>query len=694
MLMTPLSRVMQIEANGASDANEESNLLSTPAEAPAALAQSSAAATPMQEDILVAAAPPFVAPQEAGARAGQPSAAAAAAAVAAVAAAAAAAAPAPSSAVKMTPELADELTVALNVHITARNSRNSTKQAVLTVFSSWKPKTAKQTELYEVVARLLPAEQVKNAAGKTTGLKLQGSPAARTYSVEQLKKLIQELLPDTRSAQTGASLDTVVSYVLAEAQSEMRAATDAASAAAAELPALSPKEAQLIAELKTLEPKKKVEKDRHPEFTTINSLRVEKLSSAQLKIVAKHCTAERGMLAPPKETKEYLIPAIRKILPPNPVVQLETAIDIAQQLISEFASNYFNHMATLIRQVNEQFGTFSRDWKCWWVYNGLVRIPAHCSNDHSECGRFVAYTRCMKGKYVYIPSWRYWTDFTAEAGYPAGVKEMASLLMDAWTFGGYMADLLPSIIMYANTSTCESYFHGLDVWLPMWSHFSHWGFQLGADAWHLTFNEQKERKELTSGVIKKTKTHKERGILAADQKRSRIKLWVLQILDEIFDGEHVKSWTTARREAARRQALRRHQFVVRYEELKLALMTAYAADPETISRADLPSSIVSRAPQHTMLKKMRLTAGSGMGIGYLPVECQASPEPQHLPFPFKAGREVPPANLQAAAAAVLSGAELAEEGGDSPPDVGNEYQLQEGANADTVIEESAAEAEA
>jgi len=148
-----------------------------------------------------------------------------------------------------------------------------------------------------------------------------------------------------------------------------------------------------------------------------------------------------------------------------------------------------------------------------------------------------------------------------------------------------------------------------------------------------------------SGVIKKTKTHKERGILAADQKRSRIKLWVLQILDEIFDGEHVKSWTTARREAARRQALRRHQFVVRYEELKLALMTAYAADPETISREDLP------------------------------VECQASPEPQHLPFPFKAGREVPPANLQAAAAAVLSGAELAEEGGDSPPDVGNEYQL-------------------
>ena len=130
--------------------------------------------------------------------------------------------------------------------------------------------------------------------------------------------------------------------MLAEAQSEMRAATDAASAAAAELPALPPKEAQLIAELKTLEPKKKVEKDRHPEFTTINSL----------------------------------IPAIRKILPPNPVVQLETAIDIAQQLISEFASNYFNHMATLIRQVNEQFGTFSRDWKCWWVYNGLVRIPA------------------------------------------------------------------------------------------------------------------------------------------------------------------------------------------------------------------------------------------------------------------------------------------------------------------------------
>merc|ERR1740117_2617082 len=85
----------------------------------------------------------------------------------------------------------------------------------------------------------------------------------------------------------------------------------------------------------------------------------------------------------------------------------------------------------------------------------------------------------------------------------------------------------------------------------MWSHFSHWGFQLGADAWHLTFNEQKERKELTSGVIKKTKTHKERGILAADQKRSRIKLWALGVLEKVFAGKHVASWAKARREGGR-----------------------------------------------------------------------------------------------------------------------------------------------
>merc|ERR1719272_2186381 len=101
-------------------------------------------------------------------------------------------------------------------------------------------------------------------------------------------------------------------------------------------------ETALIGELNQMEGLKKVAKDKHPPFTNVDSMQ----------------------------------DAIRGKLPPNPVAQLEMAVDIASQLVAEFASNYFNHMATLIRQVNEQFGTFSRDWKCWWVYNGLVRIPA------------------------------------------------------------------------------------------------------------------------------------------------------------------------------------------------------------------------------------------------------------------------------------------------------------------------------
>ena len=623
--------------------------------------------------------------------------AAAAAAAGAVAAAAAAASPPPVSAIKVTPQLAEELTNAINVHIMARNARNHVQQSTVTVFSSWKPKKAKQTELYEVVARLLPAVQVKNAAGKTTALRMPNTDAVESYSIDQLQKMVDKLLPDTCIAKTASDFQTVVASVLATAQQQMEQARSAASAGAAAavspVAAMTREETALIGELNQMEGLKKVAKDKHPPFTKVDSLRVDKLSTAQLKAVSKYCMDKRGMQKPVKLTKAHMQDAIRGKLPPNPVAQLEMAVDIASQLVAEFATNYFNQMATLIRQVNEQFGTFSRDWKVWWVYNGLMRMPAHCKDDHTECGRFVPYTRCIKGKFAYIPSWRYWTDYDAK-GYPPGVAEAATLLMDGWTFGSYMADLLPSIIMYANTSAAESYFHGLDVWLPMWSHFTPWGFKLGQEAWHLTFNEQKVRKELTSGIIKKTKTHKERGILVAEQKRSRIKLWALGVLEKVFAEKHVGKWAKARREYAERQVVRRHKHVVRYEEKKTKMLDAHLADPTLISAEALPNSVVNRAPEHTRLKRMRLSAGADMGLGYLPVDCQASTEPQQIPFPFRAGKAVCSPELQAAAAAVMAGAEPRESAvADSPIDVDQavEFQLPAVAANDTIDESVAAD---
>ena len=165
-------------------------------------------------------------------------------------------------------------------------------------------------------------------------------------------------------------------------------------------------------------------------------------------------------------------------------------------------------------------------------------------------------------------------------------------------------------------------------------------------------------------------------------------------MEKVFAGKHVASWAKARREAAERQTERRHEHVVQYEEKKTQVLNAYAADPTTISAEELPGSVVNRNPEHTKLKKMRLSAGADMGLGYLPVDCQASTEPQQIPFPFPAGEAHCPPELQAAAAAVIAGVEPREsESADSPVPVDQAGEFQLPAEADDTMDDSVAATE-
>ena len=105
--------------------------------------------------------------------------------------------------------------------------------------------------------------------------------------------------------------------------------------------------------------------------------------------------------------------------------------------------------------------------------------------------------------------------------------------MDSWTVGKYMNNMIYMTALHQRTSENESLFHLIDVWLPMWAHFTEQGYINGVYASVLTFNEQHRSKNLTVGRIEKTKTHAN-GIMRYQQHRSKLLEWRLKIKERAF----------------------------------------------------------------------------------------------------------------------------------------------------------------
>lgn len=167
------------------------------------------------------------------------------------------------------------------------------------------------------------------------------------------------------------------------------------------------------------------------------------------------------------------------------------------------------------------------------------------------------YAQCHKD--TYIPTHDPWT-VASGAGHPYGVPDLTALLVDAFTYGKYMNAMFYATALHCRTSENESYFHLVDVWLPMWAAFSEAGYQSGVKCCALTFNEQKRTKILTSGHVVKTKTHPD-GILQRVQHRARVMEWRLKIMERVFPAHLVASWVKRERAAMQVTRLRREACV-------------------------------------------------------------------------------------------------------------------------------------
>ena len=101
---------------------------------------------------------------------------------------------------------------------------------------------------------------------------------------------------------------------------------------------------------------------------------------------------------------------------------------------------------------------------------GLVR---RCG-DHRRCQSFNAYARCPRDDYE--PTLDYHTQ--CAPAYPFRTGALATLMLDSFTLGKLMTDQIESSILYVRTSGVESFFHAMDIWIPMWASFSDWGYDI------------------------------------------------------------------------------------------------------------------------------------------------------------------------------------------------------------------------
>ena len=320
-------------------------------------------------------------------------------------------------------------------------------------------------------------------------------------------------------------------------------------------------EKRLLKELTRLEAEKNISNPResqaHPTFRGLDQLNPELLSPRQIKTVLDFLEVPLG---------EQPIETLKRELHRDVVGEVGAAVGEAVKLVEASRRLYFRQHSHAVRLVNETWGQTSRGFKAWCITHAMLNFGAHMCGDHANCKAHCWYAQCDATDYT--PSVDPWTMCTG-VGHPHGVPAIAALLAKAWTLGKYMYSLFYATALHCRTSTCESFFHAVDIHVPMWAGFSEQGYALGVACCHLTHNEQRRHKHLTTGKIVKTKWHPE-GILSSTQHRPKVMLWRLDCQATVHSNftDHISAWLRNQRTKASKSEQRRIAFVQRFEAAK------------------------------------------------------------------------------------------------------------------------------
>lgn len=119
------------------------------------------------------------------------------------------------------------------------------------------------------------------------------------------------------------------------------------------------------------------------------------------------------------------------------------------------------YVKSFTRIANETYGSFSNDFKSYFITSGLMNYIDHYCNIHEKCDSFIPHTTCNNGTNAYQPNQPYCTD--VDSGRGERCDELATkffrIITKGFIFSSYMEKCLNKISGYVNTTSAESYMH-------------------------------------------------------------------------------------------------------------------------------------------------------------------------------------------------------------------------------------------
>ena len=436
----------------------------------------------------------------------------------------------------------------------------------------------------------------------------------------ELQSIATDLLPSASVVKGGLTLEAALNQSIPF----IRAAFESRKKTRGTKRGHDESEAKLLNYLAELEKAKDPANPRecksHPPFVSLNEIKPQLLSPRQVKATLDYFEVPLG---------EQPADTLRQMLSSDPVGECVAAVREASKLAEASRRRYFRHHSHSVRLVNETWGQASRSFKAWCITNSMLNFGNHMSNDHSNCKAHCWYSRCSDEDY--IPREDFWTVCTG-IGHPRNVPKLATLLMKAWTLGKYMHSLFYATALHCRTSACESFFHAVDVWLPMWAGFSQKGYELGVNCCFLTHNEQRRTKRLTTGSIVKEKSHPD-GILRTSQRRSRTLAWRLTCQERVHAkfSAHIEPWLRTQRAKLEAKDKRRIEFVRKFEAAK-----AIAMRQSDRGRA---GATLNRCP--LIIPQLKMAYTQAEGLIHLPPDWPVQSKRPTPPFPLSSSALLP-----------------------------------------------------
>jgi hypothetical protein len=357
---------------------------------------------------------------------------------------------------------------------------------------------------------------------------------------------------------------------------------------------------------------------------------------------------------------------------------IKRSIRLVKHRITSFASTYGH----LIRIVNQIWGRYaSKEWKSWWATLGMLQFRKHCDGaDHSDCNRFIFYSRCGCARPRSADddeaskSWH--VNYTQSPAQPRGISELAQLIMTMYTLEPKFQRRVMQTIQFGRTNNLESFFHLVDINMPMYSNAPERLDAHNLKMSKLMWNESKHYRAVAHGQIRKSEKKGVHMYYAKSARRQPVQLWQNEATRRSLTSADGSVLPVVERRVTAREQVVEQRYANRKERRDTIDAKTWSKIAGMSGTVRLAAEVLFHATAEGTLQPERSDDGETMYFS-MPDYIAQQQVKVPAPFPLKRGVTEVPIDLTAADAQL---AELADECRDE--DAGSDVEDQDEETAD------------